>query len=242
MESRSDRNRFQATRWSLVMQARGQGVTARRALEDLCGAYWFPLYAWCRRFGLGAADAEDMVQGFFVEVLEKDLFAAADASRGKLRTFLLTGLQRHVRDEQGKAKAERRGGGRVVSFDGSEAEVWYAGEQAEGESAEHLFDRQWALTVLDQAVRRLETDAAARGKDAAFAAMRPFLSGEGSMADYEEAGRPLGMNAGAFKVGVHRLRARFREALREEVAGTQAPDAGIDEEIAYMMKVLGGMS
>lgn len=223
------------------MQARGQGVEARRAMEDLCGAYWFPLYAWCRRFGLTAADAEDMVQGFFVEVLEKDLFAAADASRGKLRTFLLTALQRHVRDEQGKARAMRRGGGKVVSFDGSEAEAWYAGEQIEGESAEHLFDRQWALTVLDQAVRRLETDAAARGKAEAFAAMRPFLTGEGSAADYDDAGRPLGMNAGSFKVAVHRLRAKFREALRAEVAEAQPPDAGIDEEIAYLLKVLGGM-
>lgn len=235
-------HQFRATRWTLVLQARGQGVEARRALEDLCGAYWFPLYAWCRRSGLAAADAEDMVQGFFVQVLEKDLFASADAARGKLRTFLLTALQRHVRDEQGKAKALRRGGGKVLSFDGSEAEAWYAGEQVEGESAGHLFDRQWALAVLDQAVRRLEADAAARGKTEAFEAMRPFLTEEGSAADYEEAGRPLGLNAGAFKVAVHRLRAKFREALRAEVADTQPPDAGIDEEIAYLMKVLGGIS
>ena len=235
-------HQFRATRWTLVLQARGQGVEARRALEDFCGAYWFPLYAWCRRSGLAAADAEDMVQGFFVQVLEKDLFASADAARGKLRTFLLTALQRHVRDEQGKAKALRRGGGKVLSFDGSEAEAWYAGEQVEGESAGHLFDRQWALAVLDQAVRRLEADAAARGKTEAFEAMRPFLTAEGNAADYEEAGRPLGLNAGAFKVAVHRLRAKFREALRAEVADTQPPDAGIDEEIAYLMKVLGGIS
>lgn len=233
---------FHATRWSLVMQARGQGAEARRALEDLCAAYWFPLYAWCRRFGLAAADAEDMVQGFFVKVLEKDLFAAADAARGKLRTFLLTALQRHVRDEQGKATALRRGGGDVVSFDGNDAESWYAGERIEGESAEHMYDRQWALTVLDQAIRRLEEEAAARGKTEVFAAMRPFLTGEGSAADYERAGQPLGMNAGAFKVAVHRQRARFRESLRAEVAETQPPDAGIDEEIAYLMKVLGRMS
>ncbi|MCW1921057.1 sigma-70 family RNA polymerase sigma factor [Luteolibacter arcticus] len=230
---------FRLTRWSLVLRARGDGDEAHRAMGELCEAYWFPLYAWCRRSGLAAAEAEDLVQGFFLRVIEKDLFAAADASRGKLRTFLLTALQRHVRDEQGKARAERRGGGRVVSFDAVEAEAWYAGESIDGESADQMFDRQWALTVLDQAIGRLEQEAAGRGKGEAFGALRPFLTREGSAAEYERCATPLGMNGGSFKVAVHRLRAKFRDALRAEVAETQPDGEGVDAEIRHLMNVLG---
>lgn len=233
--------RFRATRWSLVLRARGEGEEARRAMEDLCLAYWFPLYAWCRRHGLTAADAEDMVQGFFLRVIEKRLFDQADAERGKLRTFLLTALQRHVKDEQGKARAERRGGGRTVSFDAVEAEEWYALEYHEGESPEHMFDRQWALTMLNRAVQRLQDDAASRGKAAAFDAMRPFLNTDGDHAAYEAAALPLEMNAGSFKVAVHRLRGKFRDAIRMEVAEAQAQEADVDEEIGYLMTVLRGM-
>jgi RNA polymerase sigma-70 factor (ECF subfamily) len=231
---------FHPTRWSLVLQARGEGEAARRALADLCQTYWFPLYAWCRRSGLASADAEDMVQGFFLRVLEKRLFDSADAARGKLRTFLLTALQRHVKDERNKAQAQRRGGGKVVSFDAVEAEQWYKADRVEGENPDHYFDRQWAITVLDHAMERLERQSAGRGKSGAFAAMRPFLTNEGSVAEYEDAGRPLGMNGGAFKVAVHRLRLKFRDALRSEVAETQPEESSVDEEIAYLMRVLAG--
>lgn len=229
---------FRPTRWSLVIQARGEGEAARRALSDLCQTYWFPLYAWCRRSGLAAADAEDMVQGFFLRVLEKRLFDSADATRGKLRTFLLTALQRYVKDERNKAQALRRGGGKVVSFDAVEAEEWYKADREDGENPDHYFDRQWAITVLDHAMERLERQSASRGKPGAFAAMRPFLTNEGSVAEYETAGRGLGMSAGAFKVAVHRLRLKFRDALRAEVAETQPEESSVDEEISYLMRVL----
>lgn len=222
------------------MRARGEGESARRALEDLCTIYWFPLYAWCRRRGLAASDAEDMVQGFFLQVLEKRLFEAADADKGKLRTFLLTALQRYVRDEQGKAMAQRRGGGKVVSFDSAEAEQWYIAEQIHGESAEHMYDRQWALTVLDQSIRSLEKEWAARGKSKVFGAMRPFLTDEGSTEAYEKSGQEIGMSAGSFKVAVHRLRSKFRDVLRNEVAETQLDGSEVDQEIGYLMSVLGG--
>ena len=229
---------FQPTRWSLVIQSQGQDAKAQRALEELCAAYWFPLYAWSRRFGASPSDAEDYVQGFFVQVLQRQLFAVANPELGKLRTFMLTAFRRHVHDEQRKDSRQKRGGGQIVSFDAVEAEAWYEVEHIEGESPDHLFDRQWALTVLDLAMAKIEQHATAKGKASEFAVLRPFLTGEGSSADYESAGRQLQMNANAFKVAVHRLRARFRDALRTEVADTQPADANVDEEMSYLMQVL----
>jgi len=229
---------FKPTRWSLVVQSRGQGAPAERALEELCAAYWFPLYAWSRRFGAAPADAEDYVQGFFVEVLEKKLFGAANPDLGKLRTFMLTAFQRHVHDQLRRAGRQKRGGGQVISFDAAEAEAWYEVEQVEGETADHMFDRQWALTILDQALSTIEKQAVSRGKAAEFAAMRPFLTGEEKAEDYESAGRKLGMSSTAFKVAVHRLRTRFRDALRAQVADTQPVGESVDEEMNYLMQVL----
>ena len=231
---------FHPTRWSLVLQTRGHGEPARRALEDLCQAYWFPLYAWSRRFGASPSDAEDYVQGFFVQVLQKDLFAKVDPGQGRLRTFMLTAFRRHVHDEQRKEARIKRGGGNILSFDALEAEAWYEAEQVAGESPDHMFDREWALTVLDQAMLALEKHAAAAGKEAAFAVMRPLLQRDGDAAQYEEAARSLNMTANAFKVAVHRLRHRFREALRAEVAATQAEGESVDEEMGYLMQVLSG--
>ena len=229
---------FKPTRWSLVLQSQGQGESARRALEDLCRAYWFPLYSWSRRCGATPEDAEDHVQGFFVQVLQKQLFSAADPQFGKLRTFMLTAFRRHVHDEQRKESRQKRGSGQIVSFDAAEAEEWYTVEQIEGESADHMFDRQWALTMLDKALAHLEQQAATRGRSADFAAMRPFLTQEGSAADYEQAGHTLSMSANTFKVAVHRHRNRFRSALRREVAETQPDDTQVDEEMSYLMQVL----
>ncbi len=229
---------FQPTRWSLVLQSQGQGEQAARALEDLCRAYWFPLYSWSRRYGAAPADAEDYVQGFFVQVLQKQLFAAADPQLGKLRTFMLTAFRRHVNDEQRKEARLKRGGGQVISFDAAEAEAWYEVEQIEGESADHMFDRQWALTVLDNAMAKLEQQSAVRGKAEEFTVMRPFLTGESDADNYERLAQQLGMSASTFKVAIHRLRARFREALRAEIAETQRDGGSVDEEMTYLMQVL----
>lgn len=229
---------FQPTRWSLVIQSQGQDEKARRALEELCAAYWFPLYAWSRRGGASPSDAEDYVQGFFVQVLQKGLFAAANPELGKLRTFMLTAFRRHVHDEQRKESRQKRGGGSIISFDAAEAEAWYEVEHIEGESADHMFDRQWALTVLDKAMAVVEAYAKQRGKAAEFEAMRLFLTAEGGTEDYARAGAAIGMSGNAFKVAVHRLRARFREALRSEVAETQPADANVHEEMSYLMRAL----
>jgi DNA-directed RNA polymerase specialized sigma24 family protein len=229
---------FAPTRWSLVLQARGDGEAAHAALEELCTAYWYPLYAWARRSGLNPADSEDAVQSFFAAVLSRRLFERADAERGRLRTFMLTVFRRHLHDEQAKANAERRGGGRVVSFDAAEAEQWLGEEPAVEETSEHYFDRQWALTVLDRALAAVEAAYARRAKQAEFDALRPYLTASGTQAGYDLAGRSVGLGPGAFKVALHRLRDRFREALRAEVRETQPDDRTVDEEMTYLLRIL----
>jgi len=232
--------RFQPTRWSVVLRTRGDGPEARRALEDLCTIYWFPLYTWCRARGHPPADSEDLIQGFFLKAIGKNLFESADESRGKLRTYLLTALQRHIRDEQEKANAARRGGGRVIAIDPAIAEAAYGSAFVAGESPEQAYDRQWALTVLDHAIGTLQRESAARGKSAAFTAMRRFLTDEGDAESYTDAAAKLGMSPGAFKVAVHRFRARFRDVLRGVVTDTQPDSSDPNEEIAYLASLLHG--
>lgn len=234
-ESQSADRRFQATRWSVVLRARGDGPIARKALEELCGSYWFPLYAWCRSRGYSSHDAEDLIQGFFHNIVRSQFFGTADPARGKLRTFLLTALQRHIRDEAEKASASKRGGGQVVSIDPGTAEACYASSLLSGESPEQAYDRQWALTVLDHALGTLEKESIAHGRHVQFNAMRRFLTEEGEMETYAVAADGLGMSPGAFKVAVHRLRGRFRETLRAVVSDTQP-----EEEIAYLARLLFG--
>lgn len=237
-ESESVNPRFQATRWSMVLRTRGDGPVARRALEDLCGIYWFPLYAWCRGRGYSSHDAEDLIQGFFLKIIQSHLFDAADPSRGKLRTFLLTALQRHIRDEADKASASKRGGGKVISIDPATAEAFYSSSLVSGESPEEAYDRQWALTVLDHALGDMQKEAIAHGKLSQFTAMRHFLTEEGDMDAYASAASSIGMSPSTFKVAVHRLRARFRETLRTVVSDTQPEDSNPEEEIAYLARML----
>ena len=237
-EPESTSPRFQVTRWSMVLRARGDGPTARKALEDLCGIYWFPLYAWCRSRGYPSHDAEDFIQGFFLKILQSQLFDAAEPSRGKLRTFLLTALQRHIRDEADKASASKRGGGKVISIDPATAEAYYSSSLISGESPEQAYDRQWALTVLDHALGAMEKEAIAHGKHGQFTAMRKFLTEEGDMEAYAAVAAAVGMSSSTFKVAVHRLRARFRETLRTVVADTQPEDSNPEEEIAYLARML----
>lgn len=233
---------FQATRWSMVLRARGDGPVARRALEDLCGIYWFPLYAWCRSRGYHSHDAEDLIQGFFLKIIQSHLFDVVDPSRGKLRTFLLTALQRYIRDEADKASASKRGGGKVISIDPATAEAYYTSSLISGESPEQAYDRQWALTVLDYALGTMEKEAIAHGRHVQFTAMRRFLTEEGDMEAYAIAATAIGMTSTAFKVAVHRLRGRFRESLRAVVSDTQPEDCNPEEEIAYLARMLASHS
>jgi RNA polymerase sigma-70 factor (ECF subfamily) len=228
---------FPETRWTLVRRVHAGGDEAMQALEELCEAYWFPLYGWARRSGAPPADAEDLVQGFFGDVMRKRLFERADEEKGRLRTFLLTAFLRYHRDVHDKAAAIRRGGDRLVSFDAMAGEEWYQTEAASSPSADAFYDRQWALAVLSRAMDRLAGEYAKRGKAADFQQLRRYLTLDGET-DYARDGEALGLSTGAVKVAVHRMRDRFREALRNEVASTQDEGENVDDELAHLLRAL----
>ncbi len=228
---------FLPTRWSLIQRVQSGGSDAAGALEELCRAYWFPLYGWARRSGAAAEDAEDLVQGFFCDVLRKNLFARADLTRGKLRTLLLTAFRRYQQDQREKAAAQRRGAERLVSFDAAAGEEWYRAEPEAGATADAFYDRQWALTVLEQALRRLGREYAKRGKGADFDRLQRYLT-EPDDADYAADAAALGVAAGSVRVAVHRLRERFGEALREEVAGLLDDDSDVEGELTHLLAAL----
>ena len=224
---------FQATRWSQVLAA---GAGDRPALEDLCRAYWFPLYAFVRRKGHAAAAAEDLVQGFFVLLLERDAVAVADARRGRFRTFLLAALTNHLADEHARTMAVKRGGGRIVAFPGNSDRTWEA-EPMVAASPEAEFDRRWALEILDATRRDLAEHYAASGKAALFAALAPALDGG---APDQAALTTLALSAGAAKVALHRLRSRWRDRLRQRVADTLGPGEAVEDELAVLLAAVRG--
>ncbi|MEM7699323.1 MAG: sigma-70 family RNA polymerase sigma factor [Verrucomicrobiota bacterium] len=229
---------FPETRWSLVADAGDTGEDATVALEILCQCYWPPLYAFARRSGRSQADAEDLVQSFLQNVLAGGWLNRADADRGKLRTFLLTSFRRHAKDLDAKAKAQKRGGGQVVSLEATEAESWY---QTEGESladAESAFDRRWAQQLLTQTLARLRAQAEKRNKQADFEALRPYLTAEVDGETYNAIARELSTTPGAAKVALHRLRARFAETLRDEVEQTLTENESVDDELRYLIELL----
>ncbi|MEO7318996.1 MAG: sigma-70 family RNA polymerase sigma factor [Chthoniobacteraceae bacterium] len=227
---------FAQTRWSLIQRVQAGGDAAAVALGELCAAYWFPLYGWARRSGASPEDAEDVVQGFFSDVLRKHLFEKADATKGRLRTFLLTAFRRYQRDAYEKTTALRRDADRTVSFDAMAGEQWYRAEPGTA-TPDAFYDRQWALTVLEQAIARLGGEYAKRGKAADFQQLRRYLTDPGD-AGYEQDATMLGISPGAVKVAVHRLRERFRAALREEVASKQFESEDVDEELAHLLWAL----
>lgn len=228
---------FLTTHWSVVMGARAaDSKRARAALETLCRTYWYPLYAFVRRFGHSPHDAEDLVQSFFAQCLEKDYLRAADREKGRFRSFLLTALKRFLANESERARARKRGGGhQLISLD---AEERYALEPAHQLSADKLFERRWALTLLEKVLNRLQAEQEAAGRLDTFKELQPFLTAAGRGTPYAELAARLGTNEGAIKVAVHRLRRRYRELLEQEIANTVATPAEIDEERRYLLQVL----
>ena len=213
---------FQTTRWTIVRQAvSSTDPAARQALATLCESYWYPVYAFIRRSGKGSHDAEDLTQGFFARLLGKGILATADPARGKLRSFLLTCVRNFVADEHERDMALKRGAGVIVSFNPAWAEEFYAAEPVDNLTPDRLFQRRWALTVLDFSFQLLREEFAASGKAALFDALRPFLGfGAEPEKQYEELSASLGLPMGTLKNHVFRLRQRWRELIFEQVAMT----------------------
>src|SRR5450432_2897819 len=207
---------FHTTQWNLVL-ASGQadgGSGADEALAALCRDYWPPLYAYARRRGKSPPDAQDAVQGFFLHLIEKRSFARADPQRGRFRSFLLGSFTMFMATEWERAQTQKRGGGReIVPLDADHIEARGLPELATAATPERAFEERWALTVVERAMAQLTADAETRGKSAAFAAARPFLTGEGHAESYQETAAALGMGAGAWKTLIHRLRREFGTLL-----------------------------
>jgi RNA polymerase sigma-70 factor (ECF subfamily) len=225
--------RFASTRWSIVAAASsGESAEARAALTVLCQTYWYPLYAYARRRLAHAEDARDLTQEFFARLLEKDYLQAADARRGKFRSFLLTAFQRFLVKEHARSTAQKRGGGRrPVSLEFQDGEDRYRHEPADRTTPETLFERRWALTLLEQALARLRQEFTASGKEQLFEALKGTLTGDGSSEPYERIGRDLGLSEAAVKTAAHRLRRRYQELLRAEVSQTVTSSAEVEDEI-----------
>lgn len=230
---------FATTHWSAVVRA-GQdgGADGHAALETLCQSYWYPLYAYIRRLGHSAHDAQDLTQSFFAYLLDKKLIARADRDLGHFRSFLLGSLRNFMANDWRRRNAEVRGGGfTTFSLDAVTGEERYALEPADTENPESLFEQAWAIAVLDRAVRQLESEHAT-GKQPLFEALHVFLQGERGSRSYAEVGAQLSMSEGAVKVAVHRLRQRYRELLRAAVADTVSDPLEVDGELRHLMRVL----
>ena len=233
---------FPSTHWSVVLAAHADNpARARDALEKLCTVYWYPLYAFLRRRGHQPADAEDLVQGFIAHLLDRQFFQVADPDKGRFRSYLLASLNHFVADAADRAGRLKRGNGQpLLSLDAGVAERRYAREPAGDGNPEQLFERRWALTLLDTVLQRLETEAAESGRTNLFRQIKGVLLGDRSGVTYAELAPQLGMSEAALTMTVHRLRRRYRELVREEIAHTVSRPVEIEEEMRHLFRVLGG--
>ena len=212
----------------------------RAALEKLCQTYWYPLYAYVRRRGSLAEDAQDLTQEFFARLLKGNWVERADRERGKFRSFLLTAMNRFLADEWDKARAQKRGGGVVpLPIQLDTAETRYGLDPADRTTPEQIFDRRWALAVLEEVLNRLRREYEAEGRAEHFTALNPCLVGDRDTQPYSELAQKLGVTEGTVKSAVHRLRQRYRHLLREEIASTVASPGEVDDELRHLFAVLG---
>jgi RNA polymerase sigma-70 factor (ECF subfamily) len=211
------------------------------ALSQLCQTYWYPIYAFTRRQGHSHESAQDLAQDFFARMLEKRYIEDVGPEKGKFRTFLMVCLKRFLANEWDRAKAQKRGGGRShLPIDFEDADGRYSLEPSHELTAQRIFDRRWALTVLERTVAGLAEDFARAGKSAHFEALKVFLVGEAGAPPYVDVAKRLGTTEGAVKVAVHRLRERYRHRLRQEIAQTVSREEDIDQEIRDLFAALGG--
>ncbi len=239
-QGRQDPRRFPTTRWSLVVAAGGTATPAsRRALSDLYEAYWYPVYAFIRGAGRPAEEAHDLTQGFFTRLLEKNDIAGADQERGKFRSFLLAAARHYVANEWDRSRALKRGGGApLLSIDAVDAEGRFLVEPAHLLTPERLFERRWALTVLDRTLRALRDDCERRGKVLLFDRLKDFLPGGDDGVQQTTLARELGMELGALRTAISRLRERYRQLLREQIAQTVDDEADVPGEIQELLAAL----
>lgn len=232
--------RFQTTRWSLIVAARdGDRAEADEAMAALCAAYWYPIYAFVRRKGYDAEAAEDLVQGLFARLLERKQLVAVAREKGKFRSYLMAACSHYLANRADHDRAKKRGGGRAaIPIDRLGARGRYDREPSHDLTAERLFDRRWALTLLDHVLARLEAEMEAAGKTRPFEALRPALLGGSERIPYAEVAAALGVSEEAARAAAHRLRRRYREILRDEVARTLDDPADVDGEIRDLFSIL----
>ena len=233
---------FATTHWSLVIAAgQGQGVNAEQALAQLCETYWYPVYAYLRRKGWNAHDAQDLTQGFFARLIEKASLAQARQERGRFRSFLLASLNHFLANEWDRDHAQKRGGGQtLLSLDAEEAESRYHLEPPDPLTPEKIFERRWAITLLERVLRTLQREYEAAGREQFFERLKFSLTGEQSQPSYAALAAEVDMTEGALKTAIHRLRARYRELLHEEITNTVATPAELEGEIRHLCQVLAG--
>jgi RNA polymerase sigma-70 factor (ECF subfamily) len=221
---------------------RNTSVEALRALETLCQTYWYPLYAFIRRQGSNPQDAEDLTQAFFAQFLKRNFLGDVDRERGRFRSFLLASLKHFLANEWDRARAQKRGGGQQgISLDQSTAEERYVLEPRDEMSAEKIYERRWALTLLEQVLTLLRDEFAAAGKEKQFEALKGFLSTAGTdPRPYVQVAATLDSTVENVKVMIHRLRKRYRALLRSEIAHTVESTEEVEEEIRHLFRVLGG--
>jgi RNA polymerase sigma factor (sigma-70 family) len=232
---------FVTTQWTVVLSAASSDTPrARAALENLCQTYWHPLYAYVRRRGYSPEDAQDLTQEFFARLLERNAVATVAREKGRFRSFLLASMNNFLSDEWDRARAQKRGGGKVFSMDMRTAETWLGEAVAGNLTPEKAYEHRWAITLLEQVYERLGEEYRQQGKSAVFEALRTTLAGKSDAAPYVELARQLGMTEGAVKVAVHRLRRRYRALLRDTIADTVAGPDEVEDELKYLFRTLAG--
>lgn len=239
MHLRSGQADFPTTRWTLVAAAGDRDrPDGRRALASLCEAYWYPLYAYARRRGDTPEQAQDHTQEFFARFIERDYFDRADPDRGRFRSFLLSSFKYYLCDDAGRARAQKRGGGIApLSIEVSKGEEMYVREPAHNETPERIYERRWARTLLDRVIDRLRTEFVQHGRSEHFDKLKTCLQGDSDV-PYAELARQLETTESALKVGIHRLRKRYRDLIRLEIADIVADPADIDSELRYLVTAL----
>src|SRR5215471_5883914 len=232
---------FTATHWSVVLTA-GQTSSpqAADALEKLCRTYWYPLYACVRRQGHAPHDAQDLTQEFFGRLLARNYLGTVGPEKGKFRSFLLAALNHFMADERDRAMAAKRGGGKaLLSLDEEDAETRYQADMASALSPDKIFEKRWATTLLEQAFAKLRAESVAAEKGERFDRLSVFLQDGTDPGDYADVGKELGMAANSVAAAVHRLRRRYRELVRAEIANTVASPEEIQEEMGHLFAALG---